>query len=471
MASGKQVDTRGLSCPQPVVLVMREIQAGANDLTVLLDSEVACENVKRSWAARASTFSSSSQRTGPSSMPASSEPRRGATLDRDVVYLDNAATSWPKPTGVTAAVARYIDEIGANPGRSGHPRAVAAGRLVLDVRRRLAALLQVRNPMRVLLGCNGTWALNLAIGGLLRDGDHVVTTGLEHNSVMRPLQALRDRGRITVSVVAPGASGRVEAAAIAAALTARTALVVVNHASNVTGAVQPMAAIGALCRARGVPLLADAAQTAGAVDIDLVRDQIDLLAFTGHKGLLGPTGTGGLVLADAFDERRLRPLVWGGTGSGSDSLQQPDVLPDRFESGTLNVAGLAGLGAALAWLEDNGGPAAAGLAEMMLRARFVREAGAAVPGFVPYGPLDGPLTGIVSFRVEGVPVGELGECLAADHGILGRQGLHCAPLAHRHLGTFPEGTMRFGFGALNTQDHVTRAVAALAVIASNRGRL
>lgn len=388
-----------------------------------------------------------------------------ALPDRAVVYLDNAATSWPKPPGVVAAVVRYMQEIGANPGRSGHARAAAAGRLVLEARLRLANLCGLRQPMRVLFGPNATWGLNLAIGGLLRTGDHVVVSGLEHNSVMRPLQALCDAGVISASVVAPGDDGRVTAAQVAAAMTGTTALVAVTHASNVSGAVMPVAAIGAACRARGVPLLVDAAQSAGAVAIDLARDAIDLLAFTGHKSLLGPTGTGGLVLADDFDDTRLRPLVYGGTGSRSDSLQQPEALPDRFESGTLNVAGLAGLAAGLAWLQDEGeGPAALGERGLALRDLFVQRAQADVHGFQPLGPLGGPRTGVVSFRVRGWPVGELAERLAEEHGILGRQGLHCAPLAHRHLGTFPEGTLRFGFGPFNTEADVDRAVIAIATI-------
>ncbi len=395
--------------------------------------------------------------------------RHDAPPGDGVVYLDNAATSWPKPPGVVAAVVHYLQEIGANPGRSGHARAVAAGRLVFEVRQRVATLCGLRQPMRVILGPNATWGLNLAIAGLLRAGDHVVVSGLEHNSVMRPLQALSDAGTIRVSVVAPEPDGRVTAAQVSAAMTDATALVAVTHASNVSGAVMPVAAIGAACRARGVPLLVDAAQSAGVIDIDLARDAIDLLAFTGHKGLLGPTGTGGLVLGDAFDHTRLRPLVFGGTGSRSDSLQQPEVLPDRFESGTLNVAGLAGLAAGLAWLQDEGGgPAALGARELALRDLFVQQAQVAVPGFQPLGPLGGPRTGVVSFRVRGWPVGGLAERLAEEHGILGRQGLHCAPLAHRHLGTFPEGALRFGFGPYNTEADVDRAVNAIAAV--SRGK-
>ncbi|HOX25305.1 MAG TPA: aminotransferase class V-fold PLP-dependent enzyme [Candidatus Krumholzibacteria bacterium] len=386
-----------------------------------------------------------------------------------MVYLDNAATSWPKPPGVVAAMVHYLEAVGANPGRSGHHRSAEAGRIVLAARRAVAALCGVQSPMRVLLGPNATWALNQAIAGLLQDGDHVVTTSFEHNSVLRPLTALAGAGTITLTVVPGSADGRVDPDAVAAAITARTALVVVNHASNVCGAVQPVAEIGHRCRERAVPLLVDAAQSAGAVPLDLTRQGIALCAVAGHKGLLGPTGTGALVLADDFEPDRLRPLLLGGTGSRSDSLEQPAVLPDRFESGTLNVAGLAGLAASVEWLlGEGGGPEAIGRREAGLRAEFVALAEATVPGFQLVGPRGGDLTGVVSFRVAGQSVSDLAQRLDDEHGVLGRSGLHCAPAAHRALGTFPAGTLRFAFGAFNTGEQVEAAVAALAAIGERR---
>jgi len=319
--------------------------------------------------------------------------------------------------------------------------------------------------MRVIFGPNATWGLNLAIQGLLQPGDHVVTTSVEHNSVLRPLRWLeRERG-VGVTVVPASATGVVDVQRLADALTERTALVVVCHASNVCGAVQDIAAVGTACRARGVPLLVDAAQSAGAVDLDLARDGIDLLAFAGHKGLLGPTGTGGLVLADGFDAGRVRPLMFGGTGSRSDSTEQPDALPDRFESGTLNVAGLAGLAVGMGWLQEQGGAAAVGRHEAALRRRFIAQAIADVPGFTWSGPEDGAV-GVVSFNVHGLTPSRLGDLLSERFGIMGRQGLHCAPEAHRTLGTYPTGSMRFGFGPFNTEDDVDTAVAALAELAA-----
>ncbi|MEZ4387202.1 MAG: aminotransferase class V-fold PLP-dependent enzyme [Candidatus Krumholzibacteriia bacterium] len=392
-------------------------------------------------------------------------PSRGGGSD-EVVYLDNAATSWPKPPGVVDAVTHYLRAVGANPGRAGHHRAAEAGRLVLGARMAVARLFGARNPMRVVFGPNATWGLNLAIQGLLHPGDHVVTTAMEHNSVMRPLRWLSAERGVVISKVTASPDGVVDPDDVVRAMHERTALVVVCHASNVCGAVQDIAAVGAACRARGVPLLVDAAQSAGAVPLDLAGAAIDLLAFAGHKGLLGPTGTGGLVIADSFDPGRLRPLVFGGTGSRSDSTEQPDALPDRFESGTLDVAGLAGLAAGLAWLQEQGGPAAIGAHETSLRRRFLDAARAEVPGFRWYGPAD--VVGVISFNVDGWTPSDLGDALSERYGILGRQGLHCAPTAHRSLGTFPAGSLRFGFGPFNTESHVDRAVAGLVELGRRR---
>ncbi len=381
-----------------------------------------------------------------------------------VVYLDNAATSFPKPPAVVAAVARCLTEVGANPGRGGHRLAAAAGRLVLQARQAVAGLVGASSPMRVVFGPNATWGLNVALQGWLRDGDRVVTTAMEHNSVLRPLHALAASGRIRFHVVAAAANGRVDPDDVARALRrdGGAALAVINHASNVTGVVQPLAAIGDACRAADVPLLVDVAQSLGVVAIDLARDGITMLAFSGHKSLYGPTGTGGLVLGPSVEHRRLRPLLQGGTGSRSSRPVQPDFLPDAFESGTLNVAGLAGLAAGIGWLTgEGGGPHVVWRHEMELRDRFLAGAAEGVPGFDAVGVDDGPALGVVSFRLAGIPVSEIARRLDEDHGICGRPGLHCAPVAHRALGTFPAGAMRFGFGAFNTMDDVAAAIEAL----------
>jgi cysteine desulfurase family protein len=384
------------------------------------------------------------------------------TTRPEVTYLDNAATSWPKPPEVLTAVQHYLAEVGANPGRAGHSQAAEAGRMVFRARRAVANLLGLQNPMRVVFGANATWGLNQAIDGILRPGDHAVTTTMEHNSVLRPLHRLQEEGRITLTVVRASPEGLVDPDDLQKALRpGQTALVAVTAASNVCGRVQPFAEFARICRQREVPLLVDAAQAAGAVDIDLARDGIDLVAFAGHKGLLGPTGTGGLAIGDDFPVERIRPLTVGGTGSRSDSVLQPDFLPDALESGTLNVAGLAGLTAGINWLQEQGGPAVVGAHEADLRGRFISGAIVRVPGFQILGSEVGPSVGVVSFQVQGYSPSQLGQALSERFGILGRQGLHCAPLAHETLGSFPDGALRFGFGPFNTNAEADLAVDAL----------
>ena len=339
---------------------------------------------------------------------------------------------------------------------------VMAGRHLTEGVHVLTDLLGLRNPMWVVFGANATWGLNQAIDGVLRPGDHAVTTTMEHNSVLRPLHRLQEEGRITLTVVRASPAGLVDPDDLQKALRpGQTALVAVTAASNVCGQVQPIAEIGRRCREQGVPFLVDAAQAAGAVDIDLARDCIDLLAFAGHKGLLGPTGTGGLVIGSEFPIERIRSLMAGGTGSRSDSVQQPDFLPDALESGTLNVAGLAGLAAGIGWLQEQGGPAAVGAHEVELRRRFIAGATDHVAGFRILGGTTGPTVGVVSFQVPGFSPSRLGQALAEGFGVLGRQGLHCAPLAHQTLGSFPDGALRFGFGPFNTPAQADLAVAAL----------
>jgi len=382
-----------------------------------------------------------------------------------VIYLDHAATSWPKPPGVAAAMADFLATAGGNPGRSGHRLSIAAGRIVYDVREALAEWFGVADPMRVLFAANGTHALNVAIQGLLRPGQRVVTGGMEHNSVMRPLRHLQQQG-VRVDVVPAAADGSLAPADFAVALHRGADLVVVNHASNVTGTIADVAAIARPAHAAGALLLVDAAQTAGVLPIDLRALGVDLLAFTGHKGLLGPPGTGGLVLADGFDRTRLEPLMRGGTGSGSEHEYQPADLPDRHESGTPNGVGIAGLGAGLAWLRERG-LGAVREHELQL-CRRLREGLAAIPGVRLFGPLEAEsCVAVVSFVLEGRSVGEVGHRLDEQHSVLCRVGLHCAPAAHRSIGTFPAGTVRLAPGPFVTMAQIDTVVAAVAEIASS----
>ena len=371
------------------------------------------------------------------------------------IYFDNAATSHPKPECVIRAVQRAMTETNANPGRSGHRAAIEAGRVVLLARERLAKLLGAADPMRVVHCFNCTDALNLAIKGSLRVGDHVVATQLEHNSVLRVLAALAARGRIALTLVAPRPDGFVDPGDIRGACTGKTALIVCTHASNVTGAIQPVAAIGRLAREEGIPFLIDGAQALGAMPVDVRALNCDLYAFPGHKSLLGPQGTGGLYIAPGIS---LEPLRQGGTGTSSESLAQPEELPERYESGTLNLPGIAGLAASCEWVE-------ARLTQIMMRERELTQALyeglAAMPKVTLYSPAqESARAGIVSFNLSDLTSAQVADALAR-RDIAVRGGLHCAPGAHRTLGTLNRGAVRASLGHANTFDEVEAFLRAV----------
>ena len=377
-----------------------------------------------------------------------------------VLYLDNAATSWPKPPGVPRAMSRAVRRGGGNPGRSGHAKSIEAGRTVLRTRELLAQLFHVADPSRIVFTKNATEALNMVIVGLLRPGDRVVTTSMEHNSVLRPLAALGGAG-VRVEVVEAGRDGQVDPDAFARSLAPGTRLAVVTHASNVTGTVNDVARICAACRDRGVPLLVDAAQTAGCMPIDLESLQVDYLAFSGHKGLLGPQGTGGLFVRNEAD---LPPFTRGGTGSLSDREDQPEFLPDRFESGTLNVPGIAGLGEGVSYILTRGVEDVVAH-DQRLRAAFLATLDSDGRVTVFGGPQGIPHTGVISIALAGISPSEAGEMLERRYGILTRVGLHCAPRAHRTIGTFPDGTVRLSWGAFTREADMVRAARAVLSIA------
>ncbi len=380
-----------------------------------------------------------------------------------MIYFDNAATSWPKPPGVAEAMVHFLERIGANPGRAAHRRAVEAGRIVYDAREAVCELFGAPDPLRVAWCKNVTEALNLALVGLLRAGDHVVTSSMEHNSMMRPLRAL-EQGGVEVTVVRCTPQGVLDPAEVEAAITPHTRLVALNHASNVVGTLLPIGEVGAICRRHDLLLLVDAAQTGGAVPIDVGADQIDLLGFTGHKSLCGPMGTGGLIVGERVDETQLHPLVRGGTGSRSEYEIQPDFMPDMFESGTANAVGLAGLGAGLRWVLAQSVDAIRAH-EVALAGRLI-EGLRAIPGVTVYGTLDPELqTATISLNVGGMACSQVGLRLDSEHEIMCRVGLHCAPAAHKTIGTFPGGTVRFGLGAFNTVDEIEMALAAVAELA------
>jgi cysteine desulfurase family protein len=382
-----------------------------------------------------------------------------------LIYLDNGATSFPKPPAVPAAVERFLREIGGSPGRSGHRLAQQAARIVFDCREAIAALIGAPDSRRVVFTLNATQALNLALGGLLERGDRVVTTSIEHNAVMRPLRHLERTGVITLDVVPCDAAGRLDLARLEVALSARPRLVTIVHASNVTGVILPVRAVSALAREHGALLLVDAAQSAGAVPIDVAADGIDLLAFTGHKSLFGPQGTGGLWLRAGLD---LRPLFRGGTGSNSELEEQPDFYPDKLESGTPNGAGLAGLLAGVDFIRTTG-LAAIRAREEALTARLL--AGLRdVPGLEVFGPEEiRERTPVVSIRFAGLLPSEAGFLLEEGYGVLSRVGLHCAPAAHRTIGTYPQGTVRLTPGYFTTDEEIDVAVTACRELAERRG--
>lgn len=387
-----------------------------------------------------------------------------ASLPRRI-YLDHAATSWPKPETVYAAVDRYQRELGAPAGRGAYAEAVQASQMVEAARRAVAALLQAEDARRIIFTFNGTDSLNLALHGSLDSaGGHVVTTAVEHNSVLRPLRKLEDAGRIEVSRVACDALGVVDPDDIRRALRPNTKLVALTHASNVTGALQPVAEVGRMAREHGALYLVDAAQSLGEIPLSVRELQADLLAAPGHKGLLGPLGTGVLYIRPGV-ELRLASLRQGGTGSHSEDDRQPEQLPDKYESGNLNVGGIVGLGAGIQWLNERG------LAEVRRHAVALTErllAGlSAIDGARLFGPPAGGRVAVVSMTLEGLDCQELAAALDSAYRIQTRPGLHCAPAMHRALGTLESGgTVRFSLGATTTAEEVDAAVSAVREIAS-----
>ncbi|MHB8780845.1 MAG: aminotransferase class V-fold PLP-dependent enzyme [Candidatus Geothermincolia bacterium] len=365
------------------------------------------------------------------------------------VYLDNAATTYPKPEQVYEAMDRWHRDIGGNPGRSGHHRAVESGRTILRARTAVAKLLGAGDSSRVIFTKNATEALNLGIKGILKTGDHALTSCMEHNSVWRPLEAMRARG-VDYSRVDCDPGGGIDIDRVAEAIRPNTRLLCFMHASNVTGGLFPLDDLAALARERGIPLLVDAAQTAGCYPIDVEASGVDMLAFTGHKELFGPQGTGGLYLREGVT---LEPLLEGGTGSNSRQPVLGDFLPDRFESGTPNGVGLAGLAAGVEFLLEES------VAKVREHARKLTlqllEGLRALPGVELYGPDDWEdRVGIVSFNIEGFDSAEAASLLDERYGICARSGLHCSPLAHATIGTLERGTVRAGMSYLTPPQDV-----------------
>jgi len=379
-----------------------------------------------------------------------------------MIYLDNAATSFPKPEAVYRTLDRFARQDLANPGRAGHKMALAAERALDDARHLLNQFFHGEAPERFVFTLNCTDALNMAFKGVLAEGDHVITTDLEHNSVSRPLRALELEGRITLTRVKADGGGTLDPEAVREAITRRTRLIALTHASNVLGTVQPIAEVGRIARERELLFVVDAAQTAGVVPIDVQAMFIDLLAFPGHKSLLGPTGTGALYVGSRASVRAWRE---GGTGGDSSSETQPREFPYFLEGGTPNVLGVAGLAAGVQFVQERG------LGSILEHERKLTERLweklEEIGGYEVFGHRDFSChVGTLSFRGDALAATEIGGILDQAFDVAVRPGLHCAPYVHRSLGTFPEGTVRVSPGPFNTEaeiDHLAQALAEIKV--------
>ncbi|MDD2852188.1 MAG: aminotransferase class V-fold PLP-dependent enzyme [Desulfuromonadaceae bacterium] len=365
------------------------------------------------------------------------------------MYLDNAATSFPKPESVYEAVLRALREVGASPGRGGYRSALEAGRIVFQARECIAGFFSIADSSRIIFTHNATAALNLALYGILTTGDHVVTTTMEHNSLLRPLYALEGKG-VEVTIVPAGSDGIVLVDDIRRAVRANTRMIAVSHISNVCGAIQPIRELSEVCSVAGALFLVDASQSAGHIPLDVDHHHIDLLAVPGHKGLLGPSGTGLLYVAPHVE---LIPVMQGGTGTNSTAVKQPLTMPDGFEAGTLNLSGIAGMQAGVEFIKG------VGLAALhRLQCDLLDQAEQALRGISGVEIL-GPekstdRCAVLSFTVSDVDVAQLAAELDHSFDIAVRAGLHCAPLAHRTLGTLPEGSLRVSPGWFNTREDI-----------------
>lgn len=376
----------------------------------------------------------------------------------DKIYFDNGSTSWPKAPGVAQAMSSLLLNGAFNINRGNYEGAYEVEGIVLETREQLARLFHAKDSRRVIFSPGITYSLNYFIKGFLKPGDHVIVTGIEHNAVMRPLRQMAGCG-VKYDIADTGRDGSVRPESIESLIGAKTKAVIVSHASNVCGTVMPVKEIGEICRRRHLYFVVDSAQSAGTLEIDMERDGIDYLAFTGHKGLLGPQGIGGFLISEALDEKMI-PYIAGGTGSQSDSLEMPQCLPDKYESGTMNLPGIIGLHAALAYIGQ------VGISEihrkkMELTGYFlerVKEFG----GVRIAGKQDThDRVAVVSLDFTENDNAVVAFGLEREYGIMTRVGLHCAPLAHRSLHTWPQGTVRFAFSAHNTKEEIDRCIEAI----------
>ena len=373
-----------------------------------------------------------------------------------MIYFDNAATTFPKPEIVYEKTMEAMREYGANPGRGGHKMALKANRGIFETRNTIAKLFNIGNPMRVIFTASCTESLNLAIKGVLEEGDHVITTSIEHNSVLRPITHLEKSG-VENTIVDANSKGEVDPADIEAAIKENTKLIVTTHISNLIGSIVPIEEIGEIAKKHNILYLVDAAQSAGVYHIDVEKVGIDMLAFPGHKGLLGPQGTGGLYIKEGLE---LSEILQGGTGSASESLVQPEILPDRYEAGTHNGAGIIGLRTGVEYILDRGTEDIRAYEEKLTN-HFL-DGIKDIEELEIYGPLDTrKQAAVVALNFKGIDSSEIAFILDEKYDIAVRSGLHCAPLAHKTIGSLDQGAVRFSFGIFNTIEEVDKGIKAL----------
>ncbi|WP_010502211.1 aminotransferase class V-fold PLP-dependent enzyme [Paenibacillus elgii] len=380
-----------------------------------------------------------------------------------VIYLDHAASSWPKPPEVLKAMHDSMEQYAANPGRGSHELAVKASRVLFEGRKQLAKLFNIKNPNDIAYAHNTTFALNLAIKGFVKEGDHILCTAVEHNSVRRPLEYLKRTKNVQVTYVKTDEQGRLSLDDVRREITSKTSLIVSTHSSNLLGSIMPIEEMGQLCREHHIKLLVDAAQTAGTMEVDVQKLGIHMLAFPGHKGLLGPQGTGGLYIDPEID---LEPLLHGGTGSQSEAAEQPNVRPDRYEAGTQNTVGVAGLVEGVKYIHKQT-VEQIHAKEWKLTQRIMHGL-MEIDGVTILGPQIGQnKTGIVAFTIAGADSSEVAFILDQSFHIAVRAGFHCTPLAHEMVGTLEHGAVRASVGCFTTEQETDQLLYAVREIAKH----
>ncbi|NMB33014.1 MAG: aminotransferase class V-fold PLP-dependent enzyme [Clostridium sp.] len=380
-----------------------------------------------------------------------------------MVYLDNAATSYPKPRIVYNEIQKCMQEYCANPGRGGHRMSISSGSAVFKARETAAEFFKIGNPLRLAFTKNATEALNIAIKGVLRKGDHVITTSMEHNAVIRPLKEMEKEEIIELALVWGNNFGEIDSKHIKKSIRPNTKLIISTLSSNVNGTIMPIKEIGEIAKEKGILFLVDASQGAGSQRIDVEDIYADMLAFPGHKGLMGPQGTGGLYVRDGI---KIKPIMWGGTGSDSHSYYQPDIFPDMLESGTLNTPGIVGLGYGIKFIGDLGIDNIQKHKYTLLKRIY--DGISHLKGIEIYSiPDEGKNSGIMAFNFKGVNSPKVSDMLDKKYGIASRAGLHCSPLAHETIGTSTMGAVRLSVGFFNTTEDIDIAVNALVEISKS----